>query len=69
MQRFTGNKIVDSDVVNSNVNLRVDSEEVCTGIISMHSDKSSETEIGKAFEEPSDVAGTVGHRNKFSFGS
>ena len=67
MQRFTGNRVVDSDVFCSNVNLRVDSEKICTAVIGMHSDRSRETEIGKALKEPSDMTGTVRHSNKFGF--
>ena len=69
LQRFVSNKIVDSDVFGSNVNLRVDGEDICTGVIGIHSDRSREMAISKALKEPSDMAGTIRHSNKFSFRS
>ena len=69
LQSFGSNEIVNSNVFGSNVNFRVGSEIICTTVIGMHSDRSRETEIGKAVKEPPDMVGTARHSNKICFGS
>jgi len=53
----------------SNDDLRVDSQEICTGIISVHSNWNMKVKVGEAFHKPSNMAGTVGHGNEFCFRS
>ena len=68
-QSFARDEEVDGDMLCSNVDLRVDSQEICTGIISVHSDWSMKAIVGEAFQKPSNIAGTVGHGNEFCFRS
>ena len=67
-QGFARDEEVDGDMLCSNVDLR-DSQEICPGIISVHSDRNMKAKVGKAFQKSSDMAGAVGHSNEFCLGS
>lgn len=69
MNRFVfrslaGNAKFDRDIVCSNIELRVDSREICIGIISVQRDGDMKAKVGKAFQKASDMAGAVRHTNK-----
>ena len=68
-QGFACDEEVDGDMLCLNVDLRVDCQESCTGIISVHNDLNMQAKVGEAFQKPADMAPTVGHSNEFSFGS
>ena len=68
-QSFARDEEVDGEMLCSNVDLRVDSQQICTCIISAHSDWNMKPKVGKAFPKPSNMAGTVGHGNEFCFSS
>jgi len=53
----------------SNRDLKVDSQEICTGIIGVPSDRNMKAKVGEAFQQPSNMAGTVEHSDGFCFGS
>ena len=66
-QGFARDEEVDGDMLCTNVDLRVDSQEICTGIIGVHSDRNMKAKVGKAFQKASNMAGTIGHGNQFCF--
>jgi len=66
---FACDEEVDGNILCLNVDLTVDCQEICNRIISVHSNWNMKAEVGEAFQQPSNMAGTVGHGNEFCFGS
>ena len=62
-QDFVGDEQVEDDILCSKMELRVDSWEICHGIISAHSDQNMKPNIGQAFQKPSNMGSTVANRN------
>jgi len=67
--RFARDEVVDGDMLCFNSAQMVDSQEICTGIISLHRDRNMKVKVREAFQKPSNMAGTVGHGNELCFRS
>ena len=49
-QSFARDEEVDGDMLCSNVDLRVDREEICTSIIAVHSDRNLKAKVSEGFQ-------------------
>ena len=68
-QSFACDKEVNGALLCSNVDLRVDCHSICTCIIGVHSNQNMKAKVSETFQQPSNMAGTVGYVNEFCFGS